>query len=154
LLSILLGLLLSGLSLVPGTGPEEGWRECLLISDIHFDPFADPSLFESLNREPISEWARLLASSSKHGVSQLGSDSNYVLLESCLTAAAQTCPRPEFILYPDDSLAHDWQARYEKASFRAAATTMRPIARSRANVLNSLPWSFENIFPMFPFWLP
>jgi len=89
LLSTLIGLLLSGVLSAPAAGQEEGWRECLLISDIHFDPFADPSLFGSLTREPVSEWRRLLASSSERGVSQLRSDSNYVLLESCLAAAAR-----------------------------------------------------------------
>lgn len=86
LLSILIGLLLCRVSLAAAE-QEEGLRECLLISDIHFDPFADPSLFESLTKEPVSEWGRLLASSSERGVSQLGSDSNYVLLKSCLTDA-------------------------------------------------------------------
>jgi hypothetical protein len=119
-LSIFIGLLLCRVS-VAAAEPQEDLRECLLISDIHFDPFADPSLFKSLATEPVPEWGRLLASSSQRGVSQLGSDSNYVLLESCLTAAAQTCPRPDFILDPDDSLAHDWRARYEKASLRSAS---------------------------------
>jgi hypothetical protein len=49
LLSILIGLLLCRVSLAAAE-QEEGWRECLLISDIHFDPFADPSLFESLTK--------------------------------------------------------------------------------------------------------
>jgi hypothetical protein len=139
-------------SLAPAA-PEEGLRECLLISDIHFDPFADPSLFESLAREPASEWGRLLASSSERGVSQLGTDSNYVLLESCLTAAAQTCPRPEFILYPGDSLARDYERATKRLRSVLAATAKRRIASSHVKVLNSLPWSFGSIFPVFPFCL-
>jgi hypothetical protein len=47
LLSILIALLLCRVSL-SAAEQQAGLRECLLISDIHFDPFADPSLFESL----------------------------------------------------------------------------------------------------------
>lgn len=101
--------------------------ECLLISNIHFDPFADPNLIESLAKQPVPEWGRLLTSSSDRKVSQLESDSNYVLLESCLTAAAQRCPRPAFILYPGDSFAHNWRARYEKLPCVPAAIAKRPI---------------------------
>lgn len=132
LFSIFTGLLLCCVSLAGAAEQKEGLRECLLISDIHFDPFADPSLFESLAKEPVSEWGRLLASSSEHGVSQLGSDSNYVLLESCLRAAAQVCSHPDFILYPGDSLAHDWRARYEKASLRSKSRRRRAVSRVHA----------------------
>ena len=55
--------------------------ECLLISDIHFNPFLHPSLFAALAKHPASEWARLLDSTLSDGVSQYGSDSNYPLLE-------------------------------------------------------------------------
>ena len=71
LLSILIALLLCRVSL-SAAEQQAGLRECLLISDIHFDPFADPSLFESLAKEPVSEWGRLLGSSSERGVSQAG----------------------------------------------------------------------------------
>ena len=146
---LLISLLLFHVSLVPAA-PEEGLRECLLISDIHFDPFADPSLFESLAREPVSEWGRLLASSSERGVSQLGSDSNYVLLESCLTAAAQTCPRPEFILYPGDSLAHDWRARYEKASKRSSRDGEEAYREFTRKSIQFLALEFRKHFPNVP----
>ena len=146
---LFISLLLFRLSLAPAA-PEEGLRECLLISDIHFDPFADPSLFESLAREPVSEWGRLLASSSERGLSQLGSDSNYVLLESCLTAAAQTCPRPEFILYPGDSLSHDWRARYEKASKRSSRDGEEAYREFTRKSIQFLALEFRKHFPNVP----
>ena len=150
LLSIFIGLLLGRLSLAPAAEQNASLRECLLISDIHFDPFADPSLFESLARQPVSEWARLLASSSEDGVSQLGSDSNYVLLESCLRTAAQTCPRPDFILYPGDSLAHNWKARYEKASLGSSGDDEEAYREFTRKSIQFLALEFQRHFPNIP----
>ena len=146
LLSILIALLLCRVSL-SAAEQQEGLRECLLISDIHFDPFADPSLFESLAKEPVSEWGRLLGSSSERGVSQLGSDSNYVLLKSSLRAAAQTCPRPDFILYPGDSLAHDWRTRYEKASLRSSSEDEEAYREFTRKSIQFLALEFRKHFP-------
>jgi len=36
----------------------------IAISDVHFDPFYDRSLFASLQAAPVSEWAGLFASST------------------------------------------------------------------------------------------
>jgi sphingomyelin phosphodiesterase acid-like 3 len=150
LLSVFIGLLLCRVSLVCAAEQEEALRECLLISDIHFDPFADPSLFESLAKQPVSEWSRLLASSSESGVSQLGSDSNYVLLESSLRTAAQTCPRPDFILYPGDSLAHNWRARYEKASRRSSRDDEEAYREFTRKSIQFLVLAFRKHFPSVP----
>jgi sphingomyelin phosphodiesterase acid-like 3 len=150
LLSFFIGLLLFGVWLAPAAEQEEGLRECLLISDIHFDPLADPTLLESLAREPVSEWSRLLASSPERSVSQLGSDSKYVLLESCLTAAAQRCPRPEFILYPGDSLAHDWKARYEKAASRCVSDDEEAYREFTRKSIQFLALEFQRHFPNVP----
>jgi sphingomyelin phosphodiesterase acid-like 3 len=150
LLSIFIGLLLCRMSWVSAAEQKDGLRECLLISDIHFDPFADPSLFESLAKQPVSEWNRLLAASSEAGVSQLGSDSNYVLLESSLRAAAETCPRPDFVLYPGDSLAHDWRARYEKASSRSSRDDEEAYREFTRKSIQFLALKFRQHFPSVP----
>ena len=113
LLSALFGLLFWISPQVLATEQDDP-AECLLISDIHFNPFLDPSLFAALANHPASEWARLLESSLS-GVSQHGSDSNYPLLKSSLAAAAKTSPHPDFILYVGDSLAHNWRSQYREA---------------------------------------
>jgi sphingomyelin phosphodiesterase acid-like 3 len=73
--------------------------EFLVISDIHFNPFANKELFPALAARPVSEWGRIFESSLTDGVSQLGNDTNYVLLASCFAAAVERCPRPDFVLY-------------------------------------------------------
>jgi hypothetical protein len=54
---------------------------CLAISDIHFNPFLHPDLFEALTEQPASEWTRILDSSLTGTVSVYGSDSNYPLMK-------------------------------------------------------------------------
>jgi sphingomyelin phosphodiesterase acid-like 3 len=93
---------------------------CLVISDIHFNPFLHPDLLEALVEQPASEWARILESSLSGSVSQYGSDSNYPLLKSAFAAAAKTCPHPDFILYVGDSLAHNWRSQYDKLAARSS----------------------------------
>ena len=149
LLCIFLAFLFWDLPSVPAA-EEENSGECLLISDIHFDPFADQSLFSALAERPVSEWSRLLDSSLGSGVSQLGSDTNYVLLKSCLKAAAEKCPRPDFILYPGDSLAHNWRARYEKAASRSSSDNEEAYRKFTAKTIEFLALELRKHFPAVP----
>ena len=149
LLRVFFALLLCHLAILRAAEREDS-PACLLISDIHFDPFADPSLFEALAKQPISEWSRLLASSLNDGVSQLGSDSNYVLLRSCLAAAVQACPRPDFILYPGDSLAHNWRARYEQTSSRSSVDDPEAYRKFTQKTIEFLALEFRRHFPDVP----
>lgn len=111
---------------------QEGPAECLLISDIHFNPFLNPELFVALATSPASEWAQLFESSLSGGVSQYGSDSNYPLLKSSLDAAAKTSPHPEFILYLGDILAHNWRSQYEKLAPARPGSIATPCPRTAA----------------------
>lgn len=124
--------------------------ECLLISDIHFNPFADPSLFEALMTRPVSAWNQLLDASLEDGVSQFGTDTNYVLLKSCLSAAVERCPHPDFILYPGDSLAHNWKAQYEKVASRSSGDDPEAYQHFTAKVIEFLALEFRKHFPNIP----
>jgi sphingomyelin phosphodiesterase acid-like 3 len=149
LLSAFLFLLVGNLH--PACAAGEGKTgECLVISDIHFDPFADPTLFEALAKRPVSEWSQLFDSSLGNGVSQLGSDTNYVLLKSCLAAAVERCPRPDFILFPGDSLAHNWKARYEKTAARSRDDDLQAYQNFTAKTVEFLAREIRKHFPDAP----
>ena len=124
--------------------------ECLLISDIHFNPFLDPSLFASLAKHPASEWARLLDSTLSDGVSQYGSDSNYPLLKSGLAAASKAIPHPEFILYAGDSLAHNWRSQYEELAPRSSYADPVAYRTFTAKTVEFLALEFQKHFPGVP----
>ncbi len=84
----------------------------LLFSDVHFDPFADPSLVPALAAADVSAWKGILASSSRTGYAAYGSDSNYALFESALDDMAARAGDVSVILYPGDILGHDFPADY------------------------------------------
>src|SRR5262245_33823014 len=59
----------------------------LVISDIHFNPFYDASLFMDLAARPSAEWPGILAKSQPVGINLRGTDSNFALLTSSLDDA-------------------------------------------------------------------
>lgn len=54
----------------------------LSISDVHFNPFYDPSLVPRLVQADVQEWEGIFAGSQVTAVSTYGSDVNYPLLRS------------------------------------------------------------------------
>jgi sphingomyelin phosphodiesterase acid-like 3 len=91
-----------------------------------------------------------LAASLQRGVSQLGNDSNYLLVKSCLAAAVQKCPRPAFILYLGDSLAHNWKERYERVSSRSSLSDLEPYREFTQKTIEFLALEFRKHFPEVP----
>lgn len=98
----------------------------LMVSDIHFDPFHDPAKARELARDPVSEWAGVLASpASPHQAAEFaalqsacherGADTPYALLRSSVGAMQAQGTRPRFITVTGDLLAHRFVCRYEKA---------------------------------------
>jgi sphingomyelin phosphodiesterase acid-like 3 len=109
--TLLLGVLVALLPVVVGSRADSG--RFLLISDIHFDPFYDGALFDQLASQPADAWAAILENSQPAGFNPRGTDSNYALLKSSLDDARRRIPDPDFILYPGDLMAHEWQAKYD-----------------------------------------
>lgn len=108
-------LLALALILAPPASPAAaGEGRFLLISDIHFDPFYDGSLFGRLRELPADRWAGVLEGSRPAGVNPRGTDSNYALLKGALDEAHARLPDPDFVLYPGDLMAHRWQAKYDR----------------------------------------
>jgi hypothetical protein len=56
----------------------------LSVSDIHFNPFADPAIVTTLETANVSQWDAILASSSITAFSTYGTDLNAPLLQSAL----------------------------------------------------------------------
>ena len=84
----------------------------LLFSDVHFDPFADPSLVPALAAADVSDWRSILASSTQTAYPAYGSDSNYRLFESTLDDMAARVGGISLIIYPGDILSHNFSADY------------------------------------------
>ena len=84
----------------------------LVVSDIHFNPMADPSLVADLNAADSTQWETILERSKLTRFSQYGQDTNWWLLRSALDQMRLTLPHPAFIMVPGDLLAHEFPKTY------------------------------------------
>jgi len=61
----------------------------LLLSDIHFDPYADTTLVPKLAEAPVDQWTSIFESSSLKAFSIYGKDTDYPLLASTMEETAE-----------------------------------------------------------------
>jgi sphingomyelin phosphodiesterase acid-like 3 len=80
----------------------------LLVSDIHFNPMADPSLLSQLVTADAADWEPILNRTTPGAFSEYGSDTNWWLLKSALKQFPKTLPHPEFVMVTGDLLAHSF----------------------------------------------
>ena len=86
----------------------------LIVSDIHFNPMADPTLVGELAAADPTQWETILERSKLIRFSQYGQDTNWWLLRSALDQMRTTLPRPAFIMVPGDLLAHEFPQTFAK----------------------------------------
>jgi len=84
----------------------------LMLSDIHFDPFADPALVPGLAAAPAGSWASVFESSRNHALARNSRDSSYWLLASAIAAARSSGVSFDYVLVTGDYLAHDLRSKY------------------------------------------
>jgi hypothetical protein len=98
----------------PALQPYPGTGMFLLLSDIHFDPFADPGVMQQLGATPLAACQSPASSAFAH----YGSDTNYPLLKSTLDHAAATARENHFhydyVIVTGDFLAHHFDLSYRK----------------------------------------
>ena len=88
----------------------------LVVSDIHFNPMADPGLVTKLEAAEPSQWQTILSRSKSTSFSQYGQDTNWWLLRSSLDQMQKTQPRPAVVLFTGDSLAHQFPHLFQSAT--------------------------------------
>jgi 3',5'-cyclic AMP phosphodiesterase CpdA len=119
---LLILLLLTVLGLAAGSGWAKGlpWDgksvgntgNILLMSDLHLDPFADPTLVKQLIAEPVDQWERIFESSPDEAFAAPGKDTNYPLLVSALEEAQRHGPY-DFAVVTGDYLVHESRKLFE-----------------------------------------
>jgi sphingomyelin phosphodiesterase acid-like 3 len=85
-------------------------RTAIAISDVHFDPFYDRSLFASLQAKPVTEWAGLFAGSATTDPGNWGGPTNYPLLQRMTDALRTQQPRPTLVVFGGDILVQDFSS--------------------------------------------
>jgi sphingomyelin phosphodiesterase acid-like 3 len=104
--------------------PEPATVSVVMLSDIHFDPFHDPSKFAALRDAPVTAWAALLSkpdsATQPHAFVSLqeacrakGIDTDWPLLASSLKAADHIPNDPLFVTLSGDLMAHAFKCRFE-----------------------------------------
>lgn len=125
--------------------------EFLVISDIHFNPMAglNQDQFQTLQQLPSERWGAYFDSLKQPPVSY-GQDSNYTLMASALDAAKARQPKPAFVLYPGDFLAHDWQAQYDRLASETIAQNPHAYQDFTNKALAVVNREFAKRFPHTP----
>ena len=107
----------------PATTHAAATVPALLLSDIHLDPFHDPTKFAELRSAPASAWAAILYAppsptqaadyaNLQHTCNAKGIDTPPALLDSALHAALRQQPHPLFVTISGDLLAHQFDCRF------------------------------------------
>lgn len=106
----------------PHASPET--IPALFLSDIHFDPYADPAKVPKLNALPVAEWPALLATPDSptraadtaalsKACPTRGLDTNAALWRSSLVALHANAAHSNFVTLSGDLLAHSFDCKYK-----------------------------------------
>jgi len=112
-LVILISFWLPGLPETFAGSPPVPSGNALLLSDLHFDPLADPSILKQLIDTPASDWEPIFAFSKQVGYAHTPNDANYPLIKSALYAATGQSS-VDFVIATGDYLRHDFQQAFLK----------------------------------------
>lgn len=131
----------------------------LMLSDIHFDPFHDPTKVQQLRQTPIEGWAAILNGPETPGRDARQTadrvllegeclsrdrDTAWPLLQTTLKAAHAELSRPLFITLSGDLLTHEFPCRFAHAAHDAkpgelAAFSAKTVAFVVAQVRQAFP---------------
>jgi len=125
----------------PSAGQLRPYQGAILsLSDIHFNPFADPAIVPQLIQAGVENWAGVLDQSADTHISGYREETNYRLLVSTFERMYYTCPFPDFILFSGDLLAHNFRSTF--AQF--ASTGFEEFV---GKTLSFISWQLGQFFP-------
>jgi sphingomyelin phosphodiesterase acid-like 3 len=142
---LLVAALLAALS--PAVRAAPAVSQLLVMSDIHFDPTAQPQLVDRLAAAEPRQWQAIFDSAGGQKPSRYGSDTNWPLLRSALQQMKETLPRPAFLLLPGDFLVHQFRNKFDAATRDHSDAAYRGFVRK---TMQFLALQFEHTFPATP----
>jgi hypothetical protein len=80
--------------------------EVVTVSDLHFNPFYDPSLYSRLIANDPSQWAAIFQEDGAGALPMYGADTNYPLLVLTLADMRQHMGASPVVLFTGDMLGH------------------------------------------------
>jgi sphingomyelin phosphodiesterase acid-like 3 len=115
----------------PASDPSATAYRVVTISDLHFNPFYDPSLYSQLVTADPSQWAGIFQGSKIAAPTVAGNDTNYTLLEITLASTKQQMGNSPVLLVTGDLLGHYIPTNFYTAYYHPAPVPATP---SRAAV--------------------
>jgi sphingomyelin phosphodiesterase acid-like 3 len=121
--------------------------QVLVMSDLHFNPMADPQLVDQLAGAEPEQWRAILDGSADQSLGRYGQDANWLLLRSALRQMAETLPHPTFVLISGDFLAHRFRENFDAAAKDHSDAAYRMFVRKTMQFLGR---QLEQTFPATP----
>ncbi len=123
-------LALSGVLLMLGCGssnfPPLGLYQVVTVSDIHFNPLYDQTLYSSLVAADASHWAGIFQGSKITAPTGGGTDTDYPLLVLALADMKRHMGNSPVVLFTGDLLGHYIPQNFYAAYYHATPTTYPP----------------------------
>ena len=139
----------------PTDQPEPEGR-FLNFSDIHFNPYFDTTLIDTLRNADYLEWEAIFESSTQQRVSSYHHDCNYPLLKSVLEKMKTLEASPDFIMISGDFLSHHFEpdfTRYARVPYQEdEAQQFKALHDFTSKTMKFLAHQIEQRFPGVPVW--
>lgn len=134
-------------STVPLTG------KFFTLSDVHFNPYADTSLFDQLVTADVSQWETILRSSQNDSFGRYGTDSYFKMMDTAFVQMKNVMPNPDFIIITGDFLGHTFQQDYSDVSgIDTGSPAFRPACDSFiSKTIRFMALQLHEQFPSTPF---
>ncbi len=133
-----------------GGGGSNNSYPVVVFTDVHFNPFYDPTLFQSLNSADASEWANIFATSSTSEPSAYGQDTNFPLLILALSSIKQNLGTSPVIIFTGDVLGHNFAQTFFTLNGSQDIPAMEAFASKTLTFFTQLVKSYVgNISVMF-----
>jgi len=135
----------------PDSGNSTGTSQAIVFSDVHFNPFYDTTIFESLVAADASQWESIFASSSVFEPSSWEKDTNYPLFALALSSLRANSTLSSVAIFPGDILVHHFDTQFytlygsedEEAMKLFLYKTVTFFAREVRAYLGNIPVMFE-----------
>ncbi len=95
-----------------GLAQAQAAQQFLILSDIHFNPLADPALAAQLMAAEPSQWEAIFSADLHSPAAKYGEDSSWALLSALVTGMQSIQPRPKVIILTGDLLPHKFQDKF------------------------------------------
>ena len=106
----------------PAPAPVMNFYQVVTISDLHFNPLYDQTLYSKLVAADPSQWAAIYQVSNLAAPAGAGTDTNYPLLVLTLASMKQHMAASPVVLFTGDMLGHNiptmfYAAYYKESSY-------------------------------------